>query len=689
MDENPFRDHQVEALKRLTEVRGQLLPVIGAGLSVPLGAPDWQGLKTKVIERIFTKAEHGLYQSKEPQIVFADALRQDPTQYRSLLRQELAGLEGCTSLALQSVVRLPVTTFATTNLDHHVEASFSYTAKLLLPSRIGTSVDIPRLRAAKRSSQKPILVKLHGTLDIPQTWVMTEEEYFEKYKAGSDIHSFLSSGQYTPLFIGFSVNDYEVRKAMFNFAKTGSESFAFFRVDQAASLEIITKDMSRLGIRVVPIRRYDEIAELLELLFPQPPEQVFEAKSHQQSSRFVTLKVGAASATADDQLGDPDLGIVKSALVNALDYSPNRDLNGKTYRTSDPRDAYLFGLSSLLAKLKDHEVRAALGLFVGVVAHYPDFAIQRFVPDLIDHLKGGNSDLVWQALASVTDTYDGLSNRQQIPDSAANTIRELLVKQIVRLLPPREFSRYGYRTRRALLRFLGKSGAHPSCRLPPEVAPVRMESGDWSVMKHHLCRFQMGMLYEAIRSQTSANDLETRNPLRPYTISSFSQIQSIITALRKIDPGHQYTLLTSAEWQRLSTNGGETRWPWGDDMPEQGRHAALRFDKKRFLRDDKGNLVEGSTELGLFPGGVNRDGIHDLIGNVYDVVFTSEGARNDYEESLVTGKPVRIEDELLFSICGGAWYFTPSRARDYRVKSPYYNPRFGKNIGIRLAYRST
>lgn len=214
-----------------------------------------------------------------------------------------------------------------------------------------------------------------------------------------------------------------------------------------------------------------------------------------------------------------------------------------------------------------------------------------------------------------------------------------------------------------------------------------MESGEWMVMKYHLCRFQIGSLYELVHPQTSAKELETKYPLRPFTIESFSQIRRIIVALRKLDPQHHYTLLTSDEWKRLATNANQNEWPWGDEMPEQGKHAALRFDKKRFLRDENGNLIEGSTENGLFPRGANRDGIHDLIGNVYDIAFASDRTRDAYDETILAERPFHGNERSLFSICGGAWYFTPSRAHDYRVKTPYLNAKFGRNIGIRLAYR--
>jgi iron(II)-dependent oxidoreductase len=66
-------------------------------------------------------------------------------------------------------------------------------------------------------------------------------------------------------------------------------------------------------------------------------------------------------------------------------------------------------------------------------------------------------------------------------------------------------------------------------------------------------------------------------------------------------------LPTEAEWEFAASNGGTTRWPWGDAEPASG-HAALWTSPSPF----------GPPAVASHPDGVNRWGVHDLIGGVWE-----------------------------------------------------------------------
>ena len=77
-------------------------------------------------------------------------------------------------------------------------------------------------------------------------------------------------------------------------------------------------------------------------------------------------------------------------------------------------------------------------------------------------------------------------------------------------------------------------------------------------------------------------------------------------------------LPTAEEWDRIVTNGGRTRFPWGDEPPSAKR-ANLCF---RGCENRPGRPVEDdgfANESGpvcAYPDGRNADGVCDLVGNL-------------------------------------------------------------------------
>ena len=677
-------------MKRLLEVKQDLLPIIGAGTSVPLGVPNWGELKTRVIDRILGHQD-GMYDHRDPQIAFAAAISQDPMGYRAIIQDGLASLEGCSTVLLRALVRLPIATYATTNLDNHLEYALASSGKMLIPTRVGTSDDIPRLRALSKDPHRPVLIKLHGSLGLPATWVMIEAEYHRAYGPESNISNLLSSGHYKPLFIGFSVTDYEIRKAMEYLKRASSEAFAFIRMKADAKGDAVTKELSGLGIRTIPVSDFQEIPELLSLLTDQPPDRAFVSWQTINGVRRISMRLGAMEITSHGGLDAADVDVLIGALENALDYAPARNLfSDATERRTGAKGQYFLDLSRTLGASRNDEYRAnVMGFFIEALAFYPDLVTERFLMDLLGNVKEGNGDLLWQTLRILASTYDRLSKANKVSLKASEIVFERILNRLKAILAAPEFADYGFRTRKVIVRYLGQHGAHPSCTMSPPMAEVKIGGQGWSVMVYPICRYQVGKLAEEVGRQTSHSDLERLHPMRPYTLESLRQVQIIISVFGRLtDPPREYTLLTADEWRYLATNGGRTVWPWGDQDPQQGRHATLRYEKKRQLKDQNGNFVEGSSESGLFPAGANGSGISDLIGNVYELTFASDRYREIFHES--DGGVDRDLPQLaqLFQICGGAWYFTPSRAREYRVKDLQYNPRFGRNIGMRLAFRS-
>jgi formylglycine-generating enzyme required for sulfatase activity len=108
-----------------------------------------------------------------------------------------------------------------------------------------------------------------------------------------------------------------------------------------------------------------------------------------------------------------------------------------------------------------------------------------------------------------------------------------------------------------------------------------------------------------------------------------------------------------AEWQRAASNGGRTRYPWGDSNPDN-THAQWRYQR------------DGTAEVGTHPAGATPSGIHDLSGNV------SEWMSNDYNK--------KFRNDGVKEVRGGAW--DDSNERSLLAKHQNANPPDLRVAGI-------
>ena len=87
--------------------------------------------------------------------------------------------------------------------------------------------------------------------------------------------------------------------------------------------------------------------------------------------------------------------------------------------------------------------------------------------------------------------------------------------------------------------------------------------------------------------------------------------------------GERYRLPSESEWEYAARAGGDTLWPWGDEMLPNRANCAdcgSRWDD------------ESTAPVGSFPA--NAWGLHDMLGNVYEMVLdcfhlTYKGAPTD------------------------------------------------------------
>jgi hypothetical protein len=129
------------------------------------------------------------------------------------------------SPALHMLAALPFPIVITTNYDHLFDIALSRAdtmdgrpkqpiARIYDPIRTGPPEAVP----LDPSEQQPILLKLHGDIDKPESIVVTEEDYLIFIQKMSDLHQHpihenirARINTWPVLFVGYSLKDYNLR----------------------------------------------------------------------------------------------------------------------------------------------------------------------------------------------------------------------------------------------------------------------------------------------------------------------------------------------------------------------------------------------------------------------------------------------------------------------------------------------
>lgn len=129
------------------------------------------------------------------------------------------------SPALHMLAALPFRLIITTNYDHLFDTALR-DAKTLAGSRKdplvrvygGPKSEVPESVPLDPSEERPILLKLHGDIDRPESIVITEEDYIEFIRQMSvqhhyPIHEYIRArlNWWPTLFVGYSLKDYNLR----------------------------------------------------------------------------------------------------------------------------------------------------------------------------------------------------------------------------------------------------------------------------------------------------------------------------------------------------------------------------------------------------------------------------------------------------------------------------------------------
>lgn len=198
---------------------GNLVPFIGAGLSIPFSVPDWGKLISEMAEDMdigmfrpmldFNLAKYDYWEAVRVIKKYLIRSEQDIQEYivDNLNRNINLSIDDC--LHNYSDFRdMTFTNFITTNYDH------------ILGNFIKSNLDSINLKNINESTQRILnntdkarVIHLHGTLSDSSSIVISEEKYKELYNDNKYKKIFsLFTGSKTFLFMGFSFNDVFIQR---------------------------------------------------------------------------------------------------------------------------------------------------------------------------------------------------------------------------------------------------------------------------------------------------------------------------------------------------------------------------------------------------------------------------------------------------------------------------------------------
>lgn len=585
MNENVLQDLRegaTAALKAAASDRQMLVPVLGAGASIPLGLPSWSDLALSLakLHRLSEDISSRTNQLAEIRLKVGEA------NFNRVLQQELTVDSQITTVALQALALTNVDKIITTNLDHAVEQAYTMVRRPLNPAAVFAGSSISEIAAFRDSKETPKLLKLHGSLERPSSWIFTQEQYKQVYIRDGHVRE-LWAHIGTPFFIGFSLSDADIASALRQAIKWDVKSYAAMPIREVAERRAELADHN-----VIPIAfdKFEYLPEIIDQVFGC--DSIIDSRVEVRSKAGIFIHTGAASI---ETIGsDAHSASVVAAVQNAIEPRPSRSLvSGETRRETGDKKKYLDLLSlSLSEKPKKSEGdtidESRVTSLITPLTRFPDVLFDSVIPAILNDWDGNR----FFALRHILHLLRG----------------RLRIKYLRYLADQLDAPNWEPRSIRNISRVLALEGVHPAMQNPPGVRRI----GQIVVTTYPLTQYQVhDLLGEPCPKGGQA--------IKPFTIKNWAQVDEILHKLSERDPARrQWRLPDRTEWKALATCCGTEKWPWGAQQLSM-RAAHLQFRGRQ-------SVEQGVMEVGCFPEGRTRDGLLDLVGNAYELL-ADEGKR--------------------------------------------------------------
>jgi len=267
-------DANVSTVLRDLRRDGRLIPFVGAGLSKPLGLPDWSTLMDFIAKEL----------DYEPEVFKLNGNDLQLAEYYVIIKRSIGPLRSemdrrfnpsddqiRESRAHSALVEMELPLIYTTNYDRIIERAFR-----LREARYHPIANLDDIASAPADTRTQI-VKLHGTFDDDASLILTETSYFDRleFESPIDIKMRADILGKTLLFIGYSLNDINIRYMLYKLHKMRRQMrrealrYPTAFLTTFGSNEIQSALLAEWNISVVnldPARGTDSLAGFLESL---------------------------------------------------------------------------------------------------------------------------------------------------------------------------------------------------------------------------------------------------------------------------------------------------------------------------------------------------------------------------------------------------------------------------------------
>lgn len=256
-----------ELIKRLK--KNQIIPFVGAGMSKGLGFPLWKDLAVRIIEVIGNlEIDQNVVEKRDLMEVFEFlVINQNRKRINEILKNFLKISENSLEIpeTHKNLIKLGAPIIYTTNWDTLIELTYKRMNK---PYRVVETIeDFQHLQL-----NTPTIIKFHGSLTYPDSLIITETNYYERFGIDSpfDIRFRSDLLERSILLLGTSFRDYNLRylwnraqKALTNTLGKKPPSSYFVAVGKDIIREEVLK---KNNILTINLGNVDEFPKFLQYL---------------------------------------------------------------------------------------------------------------------------------------------------------------------------------------------------------------------------------------------------------------------------------------------------------------------------------------------------------------------------------------------------------------------------------------
>lgn len=272
--------------KRVIEAAKQrnLVPLVGAGISRQAGDafPNWIELLKFMKERALAGEFITDTEASEMDVLLADgkllmvaeALRTSlpPDEYESILEEKFRPIGVKPAEIHTALFRLRPPLILTTNYDLLLEDAYAYEYEQA--PNVYTYRDAPvvqRSLQTSRVTERPVIFKLHGSIDEPSELILSERDYRRLIYQQTGYRSLLSALFITHVVVmlGFSFSDRELMLLLETLRESlkhrNNPDFIFLPADSAGRVEA-RRLREDFGIQVIPYEPSEGHPEVLQFI---------------------------------------------------------------------------------------------------------------------------------------------------------------------------------------------------------------------------------------------------------------------------------------------------------------------------------------------------------------------------------------------------------------------------------------